>query len=387
MSSDLKSYLRKRWVRALLGGAVFVAVIYVQYRLADWPVAVDLAETGKFSPVTLRLGQEELLIERPVVNSPEGVLLAHTGEPNEIVDIRFDNARLDPDTFEMLTDLGSNPPSAPAAIKFSPRELNVPNAAGVDGDPCRTFVTAGWANPGSPPAELKFFQLETPGLDRFRHLEMQVTGGELLVQILPKSGESDDGGGGDAKVATGCRNLLRAGDMEETLGEVGVGAIAADGSAFRWHFRPRMRGVYLWSGADGLFQPFILGQPQVSAANAPPPLQARAVRVRSLEAGRGGAASSAQPELLSAQSVDGAPLLSLSALKVGSDQLQINVSGNGWVRINGVDRSVNLFERLNDLSPLGALLFAALNGALFEGLRRFVFGTPKTPDPQPPADT
>jgi len=380
MSSILKSYLRKRWVRALLGIAAFVAVVYLQYKLADWPVAVGLADTGKFAPVTLRLGQEELIIEGPVVNSPEGVLLAHSGEPNEIVDIRFDRARLDKETLDLLAEQGSNPPTAPGEIKFSPQELDTPTAVGDD--PCRTFVTVGWAKPDSPPAELKFFQLETPGLDRFRYLEMQVTGGELLVNILPKSGESDDDG---AEEGAGCRNLLRAGDMEETLGEVGVGAIAVSGSTFRWHFRPRMRGVYLWSGADGLFQPFILGQPQVSATNAPPPLQARAVRIRSLEVGRSGAA--AQPELLSAQSEDGGPLLSLSVLKVGSDQLQLNVSGNGWVRINGVERSVNLFERLNNLSPLGALLFAALNGALFEGIRRFIFGKLKTTDPQPPADT
>ncbi|HEX8128708.1 MAG TPA: hypothetical protein VF527_06355 [Pyrinomonadaceae bacterium] len=385
MLSIIKTHLRRRWLRALVGGAVFVAVMLVQYKLADWPVAVDLADTGKFAPVTLRLGQEELIIEGPVVNSPEGVLLAHAGEPNEIVDIRFDNARLDDDTVNMLADLGSKPPTAPVQIKFSPRELDT--KTGVDSDPCRTFVTAGWAQPASPPTELRFFQLETPGLDRFRHLEMQVTGGELLVNILPKSGESDDDAAAGA-VATGCRNLLRAGDMEETIGEVGIAAIAASGSTFRWHFRPRMRGVYLWSGADGLFQPFILGQPQVSAANAPPPLQARAVRIRSLEAGRGGGGggAAAQPELLSAQSTDGGALLSLSTLRVGSDQIQLNVSGNGWVKINGVDRSVNLFERLNNLSPLGALLFAALNGAFFEGIRRFIFGKPKTAE-QPPADT
>lgn len=367
MSSILKSHLRKRWVRALIGGTVFVAVVYLQYRAADWPVAVNLAETGKFAPVTLRLGEEELIIEGPVVNSPDGVLLAHVGQPNEIVDLRFDSARLDRDTLDMLTDTGSNPPTSPVEIKFSPRELETRTSAGDD--PCRTFVTVGWANPASPPSELRFFQLETPGLDRFRHLEMQATGGELSVQILPKSGEADD-----EAAAAGCRNLLRAGEMEEVLGEIGVGAIVAPGSAFRWHFRPRTQGVYLWSGADGLFQPFMLGQPQVSA---PPPLQARAVVVRSLEAARGGAA---QTELLSARSPEGGALLNLSALKVGSDQLQLNVNGQGWVKINGADRSVNLFERLNDLSPLGALLVGALNTALFEGIRRFVFGKPKTPD-------
>ncbi|HJR08343.1 MAG TPA: hypothetical protein VJ842_13870 [Pyrinomonadaceae bacterium] len=376
MLSILKAYLRKRWVRALVGGAAFVAVIYLQYKLADWPVAVDLADTGKFSPVTLQLGAEELVIEGPVVNSSEGLLLAHNGKVDEIVSVRFDRARLDDETADMLKDEGSKLPTVPAEFSYSPEEPNAPTET-VGSEPCGTSMTVAWAKPDRPPVELRFFQLGQPGLDLVRHLEMQATGSEVLVRILAKTGKEEEAA--EAR----CRNLLQLGDAEEILtGELGVGAIAADGATLRWNFMPAARRDYLWSGADGLYQPFDLGQAKVSTANPAGGLQARAVRIRSLEAASG----AAQRELLSARSTDGGALLNLSALKIGSEHLQLSVTGNGWVKINGVDRSVNMFERLNNLSPLGALLFGVLNTAFLEGIRRFIFNKPKTADQTAHAD-
>jgi hypothetical protein len=283
---------------------------------------------------------------------------------------------------------GSKLPTSPTAIQFTPYEAETPNAAPASAtaarvNPCRTSVQTRWEKRDSPPTELKFFQLERPAsFDPVRYLEMQATGGELHLNILSKSGATD----GRTAEQSGCVYLLRAGEMEEKVGEVTVGIVATSGSAFRWHFRPRAEGTSAGGGADGLSQPFTFGQSQVSMDDAPQ-LQARAVRIRSLPARRSGAAGEGggtQSEILSAQSTEGGPLLTLSVLKVGADQLQLNVDGNGWVKINGVDRSVNLFERLNNLSPLGALLFGVLNTAFLEGIRRFIFSKPNTEE-QPTA--
>src|SRR2546423_709924 len=79
MALRLKAYWHRRLVRVLVGVLVFSVALGAQYYLTDVPVPADLAETGKFTPAALRLGQEELIIEGPEVNSAEGVLFSHPG--------------------------------------------------------------------------------------------------------------------------------------------------------------------------------------------------------------------------------------------------------------------------------------------------------------------
>src|SRR3954463_10985482 len=109
----IETYWHKRIVRVLAGVSVFALALGVQYYLTDIPVPAELASTERFTPATCRLGQEELIIEEPEVNSSEGIVFSHAGATNEIVDLRFERARLDTDTVEMLTALGDSPPNAP----------------------------------------------------------------------------------------------------------------------------------------------------------------------------------------------------------------------------------------------------------------------------------
>ena len=366
-----ETYWHRRSVRVLAGVLVFALALGVQYYLTDIPVPADLAGTERFTPATVRLGQEELIIEEPEVNSSEGIVFSHAGATNEIVDIRFERARLDTDTVDMLTALGDSPPTGPTQVDYVPQEAA---QAAAGREPCRTFVTVAWARTDEPPAALRFFQLEAPGLDNYRYVEMQATGSELAVRLLSKSASDDNVPG-----APGCRSRLRAGELEELLGgSVGLNIVAAPDAKFRWHFRRRAQGQPPWGSADGLFEPFTLGAPQTDP-NEKPPLRARAIRIRALHA------DASAPDILSARSTDKGPPLSISGLKIGSDQLQLNVTGNGWVKINGADRTVNVFERVEKY-PLTSALLGALNSALLAWIGYAIFGhhKPATGEHEPP---
>src|SRR2546426_3510473 len=102
----LMAFKRQRLARAGLGLLVLAAFAFAQYKLANIAHPLNLETTGKFSPATIRLGREELVIEGPVVNPSEGMLLSHNGRPNETVDARFDRARLDEQTILLFKSLG-----------------------------------------------------------------------------------------------------------------------------------------------------------------------------------------------------------------------------------------------------------------------------------------
>lgn len=363
MSSKTRARVwQRRPVRVLAGLLLFGVALAAQYRLAAISEPVNLSETGRFAPVSAKLGQAELIVEGPSVNSPGGVLFAHDGGPNEIVDVRFERARLGEDTARMLAALGDTVPEAPTAIDYRPDDESEQDAGR---EPCRTFARVAWGRADQPPTALRLFQVEAPGLERYRYLEVEAAGGELAVQLLPAASGADP-----APEASGCPGRLRIGELEEQLTEgVGFTVVAAPGSKFRWHFRPRTQGPPPWGGADGLFEPFTLGTPQVREADAPP-LRARAVRVRPL----GGAADA--PDILSARSTDDGPPLTLSSLKVGSDQLQLSVAGTAWVEINGAPLTVNLFERLEKNRLLAALLGMG-NATLLALIGRLVLGKRK----------
>ncbi|HEX8069532.1 MAG TPA: hypothetical protein VF546_06250 [Pyrinomonadaceae bacterium] len=361
-NNTLHRLWQRRLVRVLAGLSVFAAALGVQYYLTSIPVPAELAETGRFTPAVLPRGQQELIIEGPEVNSPDGTLLAHAGAPQTSVDVRFERARVDEQTAQLLTALGDTLPDAPGPVAYVPR-------ASGDGAPCRTLVTVGWADPQRPPATIRLFQLEAPGLDRYRDFEMQAEGGDLAVQLLPKA-ETET-----ATVARGCQNLLTIGALEEPIeGEAGLTIVAAAGSAFRWHFRPRKQGSVPWGDAAGVYEPFTLGAAQTQRADRPP-LSARAVRVRALDA------PPDAPDILNARSADGRASLNLADLKLGSDQLQLNITGNAWVKIDGADRTVNVFERV-ERYPLTSALLAAANSALLAWIAHALFAHRK-PDPTP----
>lgn len=356
----LMAFRRQRLARAGLGLLVLAAAAFAQYKLANVARPVNLEATGKFSPATIRLGREELVIEGPVVNSSEGMLLSHDGRPNETVDARFDRARLDEQTIRIFESVGSKPPSAPGKIDYRPDEPKIPFTSD---EPCRTRVEL---RASQMPAEIHIFQLGDPGLKHYRHLQIRTRGAELVSNLVTMSPDDSD-------LGPGCQYLLRVGDWSEPVTKVGLTSIMAEGSDLRLYFRPLKPDSSPWADAGGVLR-LDLGGLQKLNPNDPPPFQARAVSIRSLG---GTNSSSVAPALISARSTDDGPLLSLNDLRIDSDQVQLGIAGKGWVTINGEPETVNFLKRVQE-NPILLALLAALDTALLAWVARIIFKTPST---------
>lgn len=351
---DFKRYWQLFPVRLIAGLLVLAGAIIPQLYLIFRPEPVNLEDTGKFSPAVLKLGREELVIDGPVTNSEEGVLLSHIAQPDAVVDFIFDRARLDSETLLMLSD--KNPPTNPTRITY----LTTKSArAPTEGESCRISIEVNLADIRKPPAALHFFQTDAPGGSDYRSLDMKATGGELLLFI---------GTDGDNVLAPGCQKKLTVGSdfslpIDSTYGFV---IVAEADSVSHFSFNPATTKNTLWHGPDAFFQPFGLGGEQESP-DAPAPLRARSVAIRNL----GGDKSSEPTSVLSASSLEGGELLTIESLKVGSDRIQINVSGRGLVKENGKDY-VNLVDRMKR-NLLTTALLAVANIALLVWFMRLLF--------------
>ena len=350
---DFRRYWQLFPVRLMAGLLVLTGAIIPQWYLIFRPEPVNLEDTGKFSPAVLRLGREELTIDGPVTNSDEGLLLSHVGQPNEIVDLSFDRARLDGETLLQLSE--SNPPPNPTRIDY----LTTKSAERMEGEPCRTSIEIKLADARKPLATLHFYQTGAPGGDIYRRLDMKATGGEVLINI---------GTDGDDVSAPGCQKKLVIGSdfSLPTEGTYGLAIVAEADSVSHFSFNPAMAKNTLWGGPDSFFQPFDFGSEQ-NSPDAPAPLRARAVEIRTL----GGNKSSEPTSVLSARSLEGGELLTVESLKVGSDRIQINVSGRGLVKENGKDY-INLVDRMKRHLLLTALL-AVGNVAILVWFMRLLF--------------
>ena len=357
--NTLMALRRQRLARAGLGLLVLAVAAFAQYKLANVPRPVNLDTTGKFSPATIRLGREELVIEGPVVHSSSGMLLSHDGRHNETVDARFDRARLDDQTIQLFESFGLRPPSTPVKIDYRPDE---PKSPFTSDEPCRTRVEL---LASQMPAEIHIFQLGDPGLNHYRHLEIRTRGAELVSNLITMSPDDSDG--------PGCQYLLRVGDWSEPVTKTLLTAIVAESSDLRLYFRPLKAHSTPWADTGGVLR-LDLGGAQKLNPDDPPPFQARAVSIRSLGGGNSG---SVLPALISARSTNDGPLLAIDDLRIDSDQVQLGIAGKGWVMINGEPATVNFLRRVQE-NPILLALLAALDTALLAWVARLIFKTPST---------
>jgi len=349
---------RQRIGRAAIGLLVLAAAAFAQFKLANVPEPVNLETTGKFSPATIRLGQEELIIEGPLVNSPEGMLFSHDGSLNEIVDVSFERARLDQQTVEKFESLGLSPPSTPSKIDYRAEDSM---RAHIGIEPCRTRVEL--RAPLKMPEEIHLFQLGDPGLNHYRQLEMRVTGAELTSHVVI---ESPSG----AYLEPGCQKVLKVGDWNRSS-SIDVTTIVAENSDLRFSFKPITPNSALWKDTEGFFTPFELGQ---SLPTDPQRFLVSAVSIKTL----GDSSSPLTRLILSARRPIDGSLLTVNGLKIGSDQLQLIVSGTGFVKIDGEDVTVDLFKRVQKY-PLLLTLLGTLNAALVAWVVRLIRKPPSTP--------
>jgi hypothetical protein len=357
----------KRWwdrlsVRILVALLVTAAVAYFQYRLTKIPLPIDLEATNRFKLPDLLLGQSMLIINGPLKSSTQSTLISHDGRVNELVSLRLDRGHLAAATVE---DLKSNDSYSPAASAEGPiRYTNENPQSGQEkkGEPCRTNFRIDVPLNQQPPTELRFFQL-TPGLQRERQIEIQASD-EILVTIEPVAGENND------IEAQGCKKLLEVNNWSQPMGPgVIVSAVAAPNYAFRFSFTPMQETNTLWTTA-GFYDPLDLGVSQEKLSDPPPVIRAAAISIRTVD-GR---------TLFSAWRASDETFVQLNKLEIGSDKLQANLSGRGFVTLNDEVITLGLFERIEDYKVIAALLGLA-NAAIVGWITRIIRKRPALTKP------
>lgn len=352
---------QRRPIRVIAAVVVFVGAVFLENRLANFFLPVDVEKQYDFAPTKVPRRNAELVLETPIVRAvgSTSLLLSHEKNVNEVVDVYFDRAELTEKTIRRFQSLGVPVPSAPGPVAYVTNSTQVAPHA----EECRTFARLRLEGIVNPTTAVHFYQLQGLGFDKDRSVEMKVSGAELLVDLhmaAPPSATAQP---------LGCQKLLEVGDWQKSIpGSLGVELTVPSNSSFRFHFMPAGDAAEPLGGTEGLYQPFVLGAPQVSPED-PPPLQVRAVLVKPLG---NESIPACSKSLLSARSQDGKPPLTVENLKLGSAHLQIDVSGKGRVTVGCEPVTVNLLERATKDPLLGAVL-AAANGGLLAWLVRIVF--------------
>jgi hypothetical protein len=371
----IKAYWQRRLVRILVALVVLAGAIYLQYRLANIPLPVDVEKSKPpYTPATAALiKREALVVDTPVVDLTDnssggtaGVLLSGEGTDFVSVEAHFDSAQLGNDFMELLkSDTQKNPlptqdsqsivytamvsEDAEAATEESGPKLEKQKAV-----PCRTSIRVRLANSAKPPGELHFFQLD-PGTEKHRNLEMKAIGADLVVELLTRNFTDTFG----EMQGTNCGKTLEVGDWHRSFtAPATVDVVVPAGTSFRFSFTSA-EGKMAWTSAAQSYEPFKL---------VALPVNGRAVRTVKREA----SPATSPKTIFEARSTDSGPLV-LKYLRVGSEELQLDFVGQAMVQENGkyaVTFSLLEFAKAN---PILAGIMAMLDAALLEWIRRALF--------------
>jgi hypothetical protein len=365
------AYWRKRLVRILVAVSVLAGAVFLQYRLANIPMPVDVEKsTPKYTPVAAALiKDEELVLDRPSQPNPDDPsrdlptqLLTDNGRDYISADVYLESARLLEDTSKMLrTD--------PDETEF-PVEGLTQIAYATEGDkeatarianqlqsqkaePCRTSISVELADRAKMPDELRFFQLQGPGSEYRRYFEMKARGSDLVVRLRTSNRTGDDD-------APGCGKTLVVGNWSRPLtGPVPINIVVPDGAKLRFSFAPFSEETK-WSRPSDGFEPFFLQASRLSA---------RAVRKTVSKD------SSSPPPTFSAVSVSPEQPLKLQHLVVGADELRLEFSGQAMVQENGSPAVMFDLLQFARKYPLLAGILATLDAALLGWIGRAAFGS------------
>ncbi len=333
--------------RLLVCTAILVVAFIVQYKLTTIPLVGDINQKKQFSPAPVNLNREKLVIEGPVVNTAERVLLAYEGRKNQLVDVHFPKARLADETVQDLLDADIQLPTTPGRIDYSTPESKQAPAAG---EQCQTSLQI-LLTDSSRPSTIKFYQPEAAGTGHRRNLEIEAGGGDLLVEIGTATPT------GENAQTQGCAKMLTvAGQPGVPLpAPLSVSIIVPAGSAFSVNFQPLNTDAAGGDVAESFQSP-------TSATNKKPTFEAKAVSIVNYQTG---------DSILGARSTAGGALLSIGRLAVDFDKLQVEVSGTGELLEHGEVVTVDFLERLQR-HPFAATIVGGLNAALIAWFIRLI---------------
>jgi hypothetical protein len=287
---------------------------------------------AEFNPVKARLGKEELILGNPALSGDS--LLSHQGGKNEVVEIFFERGVLSRATQKLL----KGQPWAQSQ-QGQPISYTTLDSAGASGPPCRTFVDMKPA--GGTASEVHLFQDGIPGGENHREFSVRVVGSGVQVNFETAA---DDPG---QLNQPGCSKLLQAGGNQIGLGGmIPVSVLAEAGSSVRLKFMPGS-STAIWDDGKGFFEPF-------QALT----LGARSARLSPIDS---------QQKLFLASAAGGQQALSVDGLLVGSDTVEMRLSGVGWVTVNGRLISPTFGEWVS-ASSLRAGTVAVVNLAILCGV-------------------
>jgi hypothetical protein len=348
----LQRKLTQLWKSRLLRAAVALLVIggavLFQYRLANRPIPVQVGEAGGITLPPIRAG-EQLVIEQPDIRSNPFFL--HTGNPTEILDVELERATISQETQQ---DYNLDLRSRLVAGRLS-YETQPPQASKT---PCSTDVEV-QSTDGKTPTEMSFSQSQPPGNETYRALDLRLNR-DVVLTVLTNPADSPAGEESDAEDdGPGCVKRLQGDQLREKekqkdlAGAVAVKTNVVANSKISLRFYPAEARAPIWNGRDGYLKPF---------QNASPILKAARVSLRT-----------SNDSVLFEITAEPNEFVRINALNIGSDKLEADVSGKGFVKRGGELITLNLFARIQQ-QPFYAGLLAMANAALLAWLARLVRG-------------
>ena len=344
----------------ILGGAIFV-----QYRLANIPLPIDVDESAhSYTPqIAELLKQEVLVVDGPAIRRSGSVptsTILFSGDNAELVNVeaRFDSARIGKGFISILrTDPAQQlPPETPQQISYVPQadeenptrpEVTDPNSA-----PCRTSVDLTLADNGAVPKELHFFQ-QNPGSEKYRSLEIEGIGADLVVKLQTRNLSKGLG----EMVGPNCAKTLSVGNWSHSFSApVPIDIVVPAGSSIRLSFSGDAQKIGP-SSSNGYYEPFRL---------VALPVNARAIRKINQNA--------AGPALFEASQVEQQPPLVLRYLRVGAEQIQISYAGKAMVQKDGAFAETFDVLAFAKKNPILAIILGMFDAALLEWIRRTLMG-------------
>lgn len=348
LQRKLTQLWKSRLLRAGVALLVIAGAVLFQYKLANRPIPVQVGDAGGITLPSIRPG-EQLVIERPDIRSKP--LFLHTGNTVEILDVELERATISQETQQ---DYNLDLRSSQVAGRLS-YETQPPQASKI---PCSTDVEVR-ATDGKAPTVMSFSQSQPPGNETYRALDMRINR-DVVLAVLTKPADSPDDEESDAEDGgPGCVKRLQGDQLRERekqkdlAGAVAVRTNVVANSKISLRFYPTDARAPIWNGRDGYLKPF---------QNASPILKAARVSVKS-----------ANDSVLFEITAEPNEFVRINALNIGSDKLEADVSGKGFVKRDGELITLNLFARIQQ-QPLYAALLAMGNAALLAWLARLVRG-------------
>lgn len=328
----LRAPFRPR-TRKIIAAALLAVVVAIEYRFSTLPISTDI--TG---PLAAPVGSELVLSGV----ATDGPILAYSGRVGEAADIRFDRARISPETIGLLRAVG---------VELSEAEGPISWITGTETASKIVFEVSAVAG-ARPPSELRLRALPGVGAKQ-PQLEIEPRGAPLQALIGAPFTPQDVGAKSVKTLNVGGRNIQLA-------GAVPLKILASEGASLRARFSPA-------TGAQP--EEFILGSIPVHASDQGG-LKVRSVALRkSAESGDryDYFACAAPAEAISwsgstglehGRCAAGNAFVTASQLRVSGQDASISLTGAGWAQRGGDPVGVDPLGRIAENQVLAGVLLA-----------------------------